>query len=675
MILIYLIKSSLCLTILIGFYKLALENKAMHQFKRFYLLASILFSFTIPLVTFTYETATIAEVAPAYIEYVVPTLSSVKIASPVTVDYTSIILWSIYILGVIIFATRFINNLLRLKRKIKHAEILSSQKFTLALLEDTIIPHSFLQWIFVNKNAYTQKEIASEVIAHEITHVQQKHSLDILFIEFLQVLFWFNPCIWIYKKAIKLNHEFLADQGAIADNSNIAIYQNILLSYASSTHHTALESPFNYSLTKKRIIMLSQSFSRKKVVLRALLLVPVVAICSLLFNQEIIAQQNPDSHDVSTDSYASQFIEGAARNGKKALVIEVRNDSIYINGQYKTLDTFRESVNEITENWDKKEYADPVSSMILKGNTEEFIKKAEKEFKKTILYMANNSLRLIPPAPPALHAKLPIPPAPLSLVEHLIKMRKLGGLFIYEGKEVSFDKAVALVSRDIYNVKTPYPYTNPPKTFISRASQDTKASDISKQDTIKATKEEINTYNTLVKRYNENPTAVLTAKVRGQLFKTYGKMTPIQREKAIPFPKLPPPPSAPKQEQNPVLPINQKNNHFEVKGSYDENGSLSKNVKQHALNGGTFEFEGKEITKEQALQKIKESNISTQTSSFHNKMIIIKNILTSNANYYLNNKLLSEDEINQLDISYKSVLISRGSEKEKPSFKFVKIKE
>jgi hypothetical protein len=128
-------------------------------------------------------------------------------------------------------------------------------------------------------------------------------------------------------------------------------------------------------------------------------------------------------------------------------------------------------------------------------------------------------------------------------------------------------------------------------------------------------------------------------------------------------------------DKNQPYPINQKGNHFEVKASYDEDGSLSKNVEQHALNGGTFEFEGKEISKENAILKSKEPNITIHTSSFHNKMVFIKNFLTSNANYYLNDKLLSEDEITQFGANYKTVLISRGSEKEKPSFKFVKIKE
>ncbi|WP_405251024.1 M56 family metallopeptidase [Dokdonia sp. Asnod3-C12] len=727
MILIYLLKSALCLGILFGFYKLALEGKAMHHFKRFYLLASLVFSFTIPLITFTYQAENAPQITPIFQEYVETVSAPNEVPEVTEVDYTNTVIWGIYLLGIFIFGTRFIINLVRLKRKINQAELHPSSHFTLALLEQVMVPHSFLKWIFVNRQSYTQQEIAPEVLAHEATHVRQKHSLDIIAIEFIQVIFWFNPLVWLFKSSIKLNHEFLADQGAIVGKSNIAIYQNILLSYASSTHHTALESPFNYSLTKKRIVMLSQSFSRKKVLLRALLLIPIIGLCVLFFNQAIVAQSGPnavsgimsyensatntleleldtegnfyyklkpisiqgienliketvydylsiqgrpgvssklgrekqllvaelwnfsrvtfctsnlvddqnaifdpeanalvranfvkskkpdyedlvkwqntslfaiflDNEEISnktildydpndlpyyaigdrtngryrvdvwtspywqsqkhvttkapqTSTYATQFVEGATRNGKNALVIEVRNDSIYINGQYSPLDSFRESVDNITAQWTKEEFAQPVRSMIFKGNSKEFIKKAEAVFRQTQLYKANNSLRLIPPAPPAPQGQLPPPPPPPSAEEYLVRMRKLGSLFIYEEKEISFDKAVLLVNSNTYNVKTPFPYTNPPKTYISSISQSDQSAEPNNK--IKATNTEINTYNKLAKKYNADPERVINGKEVGQIYEIYDKMTSAQREKAVAFPKLPPPPppSAPKMDK------------------------------------------------------------------------------------------------------------------------------
>ena len=212
----YLIKSTLCLAILFGFYKIVLEAKALHHFKRYYLLASLVFSLTIPLITFTYTTTEtpqeiwIGEFAQAWDQTALPAQS---LPVEEKTNYLPYILWAIYGLGTLIFGGRFLLNLIRLKRKITTAETHNHRDFTLALLQQSIIPHSFLKYIFLSRKRYENKEIPTEVIAHEATHVRQKHSLDILFIEFLQVVFWFNPLFWMTKKSITLNHEFLADQG------------------------------------------------------------------------------------------------------------------------------------------------------------------------------------------------------------------------------------------------------------------------------------------------------------------------------------------------------------------------------------------------------------------------------------------------------------------------------
>ena len=295
-------------------------------------------------------------------------------------------------------------------------------------------------------------------------------------------------------------------------------------------------------------------------------------------------------------------------------------------------------------------------------------------------------------------------------------MQKLGSLFIYNGKEVSYEEAVRLVKGGVTEIKTPYPYSNPPKTFIG--STEPIKSNVSKKvgATLSNKKgqgnvfKDPNTYQTIYQEVIDPASSVsqesypksvgftvstideVSEKIRSteatdkalasfleennidnkdvtHISTNYSKPNKstlvMQRTSHIKTKVA--------GEQDAIS--TQKGNHFEVKASYNEDGSLSKNVEQHALNGGTFEFEGKEISKENAILKSKEPNITTHTSSFHNKMVFIKNFLTSNANYYLNDKLLSEDEITQFGANYKTVLISRGSEKEKPSFKFVKIKE
>ncbi len=310
------------------------------------------------------------------------------------------------------------------------------------------------------------------------------------------------------------------------------------------------------------------------------------------------------------------------------------------------------------------------------------------------MYKANNSLRLIPPPPPpppAPRGELPPPPPPPSPEEHLLKMHKLGSLFIYDGKEVTYEEAVRLAKGGVTEIKTPYPYSNPPKTFIgSKDNNVPQKPAIKKGDTLTITVTETGQKALAVMNNNKNGTIIdklpENAGVDGRQLEIYNRLTSKYKNKTVEqipaadlktiqiiYDNM----NDEQKDKNQPHPINQKSNHFEVKASYDEDGSLSKNVEEHALNGGTFEFEGKEISKEEAILKSKEPNITTETSTLHNKMIIHKDLLQQKALYYYNDKLLSDDEVIELfeNPLYTMQLISRGSNKEKQSFKFVKIKE
>ena len=290
----YLIKSILCLLVLWGFYKIALEQTAAHRFKRFYLLGSLILALVLPALTFSYT----VEVEPNPQQQVVtaqPTEDFVFKETPVQaveepINWSPIIIGAIYAAGILLFGFRFIRNLYRIREKVKHNEQIKTRSHTNVLLPEKVVPHSFLNYIFLPKTDYKNNAIAPEILTHEQAHVTQKHSWDILFIEVLHVVFWFNPVFILFKKSIALNHEFLADRAALSQNRNVESYTNLLFTYSGGAHHTALSSPINYSLTKKRILMLSKTRSVKKLATRIALFVPVLALCIYFFNQEIVAK-------------------------------------------------------------------------------------------------------------------------------------------------------------------------------------------------------------------------------------------------------------------------------------------------------------------------------------------------------------------------------------------------
>jgi bla regulator protein blaR1 len=186
---------------------------------------------------------------------------------------------------------RFARNLFVLLKRSWTREKLRYQNAKLVLCNNLLVPFSFLNSIFVDKEEYENGKIEKEILQHELAHVRQRHSTDILFTEFLLCFAWFNPFLYGYKKAIQLNHEFLADDDVLKTFHNTASYQNLLLNKISSASHSLLTSSFNYITTKKRLIMMTKTTSRFKVALKQTMLLPVCALLIFLFSTKLVAQQ------------------------------------------------------------------------------------------------------------------------------------------------------------------------------------------------------------------------------------------------------------------------------------------------------------------------------------------------------------------------------------------------
>ncbi|RXG23177.1 M56 family metallopeptidase [Leeuwenhoekiella marinoflava] len=397
----YLIKSILCLLVLWGFYKIALEQTAAHRFKRFYLLGSLILALVLPALTFSYT----VEVEPNPQQQVVtaqPTEDFVFKETPVQaveepINWSPIIIGAIYAAGILLFGFRFIRNLYRIREKVKHNEQIKTRSHTNVLLPEKVVPHSFLNYIFLPKTDYKNNAIAPEILTHEQAHVTQKHSWDILFIEVLHVVFWFNPVFILFKKSIALNHEFLADRAALADQNDITNYTNLLFTYSGGAHHTALSSPINYSLTKKRILMLSKTRSVKKLATRLALLVPVLALCIYFFNEEIVAKPIAiEKQDlIKPDSIANIRSQDSTKTDSLKLKIDVPNfldkpNIIMVNGKSVSIKHFVTYLDSLTSNWNIKNLMSykfitmhPTEAPY--GN-QEFLDKVNEEFRKTSIY-------------------------------------------------------------------------------------------------------------------------------------------------------------------------------------------------------------------------------------------------------------------------------------------------
>jgi N-acetylmuramoyl-L-alanine amidase/beta-lactamase regulating signal transducer with metallopeptidase domain len=294
----FLIKSTISLTVFLGFYHLVLEREKMHQFNRYYLLFSIVISLVIPFLTFE-----IIKIVPV-VQNIEP-LNSIITSSAIPenevqgtslpieekINFMPYVLWSLYTLISFLLLVRFGKNIWKLISKSTSNPIVKYKNANLVLVEEETFPHTFLNSIFINFEDYHNRNIEEELYTHEMVHVNQKHTIDILFIEFLKVVFWFNPLFFFYKKAIQLNHEFLADEEIVKTYNNVPFYQNLLLQKGFGNQTIYLASNLNYLVTKKRLIMMTKSTSQKSAILKKIAIAPILAGLIYFFCIEIVAQE------------------------------------------------------------------------------------------------------------------------------------------------------------------------------------------------------------------------------------------------------------------------------------------------------------------------------------------------------------------------------------------------
>lgn len=297
----FLIKSTIPLVTLLLVYFLLLEKEKMHLFNRFYLLFGLVFSLVIPFITIEI----IEEITTPIIQNSPIQINQGNFVIVEETNYLPIILWSIYGLVTTLFSIRFLSNLLKINSKINSNKSVDYKNAKLILLEEKVLPHTFLNYIFINETDYNNRKIETELFSHELTHVVQKHTFDVLFIELLKTIFWFNPIFIFYKKAIQLNHEFLADEKVIATYNNVSFYQNLLLSKANSTPTYYLTSNLNYSLTKKRLIMMTKTTSQTKAILKKIAVIPFIFGLVYFLCFETVAQENNVTVKVQTDKKES----------------------------------------------------------------------------------------------------------------------------------------------------------------------------------------------------------------------------------------------------------------------------------------------------------------------------------------------------------------------------------
>jgi TonB family protein len=280
--LIYLLKSSVCLGILYILYWAFLRKETFFALNRFYLLMAGFLSLVIPGIPFQGIGGGTIDSIALLLDPVTVTIGKIKATAPGG-SGGSEILSIIYFAGAALVLASFTIRIRQLVIVIRRSKTRIAPGHRLVITDGDLSPFSFFRWIFLNENSMVHQDIGT-ILAHEQVHMRQRHSIDLLFTEILKIVQWFNPFSWLTARELKNIHEYLADEGVIGNGIALPQYQQLILDESLGLRPVNLVSNFAVSRFKKRIIMMTKKRSGTWSMGKMLLALPVILTTWLVFS-------------------------------------------------------------------------------------------------------------------------------------------------------------------------------------------------------------------------------------------------------------------------------------------------------------------------------------------------------------------------------------------------------
>ncbi len=286
----YLLQVIICSGILYGYYHFALRNKKFHLYNRFYLLLASLISVVLPFLNIPVYFAA-AQEQPSIILQALTAISSNNNVSIQTALYsvstTSVFTFEnisklFYLLIACLLFIRFLHATVYIKRLLGKYVVERIDRIYFINTEEPGTPFSFFKWLFWNKKIDLKSKNGEQIFRHELFHIQQKHSSDVVLMEIVTAIFWVNPFFHFIKKELKVIHEFLADEFATKEKDKWN-YAELLLMRVLDTHSNHLIIPFFNNQIKRRIAMITSSQKTSYQYLRKIMVLPIAIIVITLF--------------------------------------------------------------------------------------------------------------------------------------------------------------------------------------------------------------------------------------------------------------------------------------------------------------------------------------------------------------------------------------------------------
>ncbi len=317
----YFLQVILCSAIMMGYYWIALRNKKFHQYNRFYLMAVALFSWTVPLIKIQWVTTYAnQQQVIRFLSVVADNNSEIEAVigrkgfhwSMEGMVSTAYLLIAALLLALLLRAFYRIYDLLKTNSCKKVGDVF------LIITQAKGTPFSFFRYIFWNEEIDIRSASGKQILQHELTHVQQQHSVDKLLIQVMLIPGWFNPFFWLLKKEMEMIHEFIADKKAVQDGDTAALAQ-MLLTAVYPKHHFELTHPFFFSPIKRRLQMLTNHKNPRFSYIRRLVILPLLAVVIVLFafrNKEYRAE-----HPISVKNVLESVINDVKASQQNGITV------------------------------------------------------------------------------------------------------------------------------------------------------------------------------------------------------------------------------------------------------------------------------------------------------------------------------------------------------------------
>jgi hypothetical protein len=324
----YLIESSVLLALFYFVYWLALRKETLFTVSRFFLIGALVSSILLPLISLDL-------IKPTYgpIERPIEAINNFRISyydaiagwefdasrgrealvdsEPIGMTSVSgsfeiimLIILIVYSIGVVVILSRNVWTIRWIQSLISCSSIISRDGIKIIRIPQPIAPFSFFRYVFVYDAMVDTPEF-NQILAHEKTHIEQRHSIDLVFVQILAAFLWFNPVVWQLIKSLKTTHEYIADRRIINSGYSLVEYQTLLLKQLISNNSFGLVHNFNLSFIKKRITMMKNRRSgwpgKAKVALAiagTLIISAAIVQCNTKLDEDPMQSGNTSGDDV-----------------------------------------------------------------------------------------------------------------------------------------------------------------------------------------------------------------------------------------------------------------------------------------------------------------------------------------------------------------------------------------